>query len=87
MMRGSRNSAFLFVLLAGLLVSAFQSSTSYGQLPVLDFVVLRGATVIDGLGNPPLANATVVVEGDRIRSIFWARSNLPHGCDRDRPIR
>ncbi len=66
MMRGSRNSAFLFVLLAGLLVSAFQSSTSYGQLPVLDFVVLRGATVIDGLGNPPLADATVIVEGDRI---------------------
>ncbi len=70
MMRGSRNSAFLFVLLACLLVSTFQSSTSYGQLPVVDFVVLRGATVIDGLGNPPLANATVVVEGDRIRSIF-----------------
>ena len=54
-MRGSRNSAFLFVLLAGLLVSTFQSSTSYGQLPVLDVVVLKGATVI--------------VEGDRIRSI------------------
>ncbi len=70
MMGGSRNSAFLFVLLACLLVSTFQSSISYGQLPVLDFVVLRGATVIDGLGNPPLNNATVVVEGDRIRSIL-----------------
>ncbi len=63
MMRGSRKSAFLFVLQACLLVSAFQSSTSYGQLPVVEVVVLRGATVIDGLGNPPLANATVVVEG------------------------
>ncbi len=70
MMRGPRNSAFVFVLLACLLVSAFQTSTSYGQLPVLDVVVLRGATVIDGLGNPPLADATVIVEGDRIRSIF-----------------
>jgi hypothetical protein len=70
MMGGSRNSAFLFVLLACLLVSTFQSSISYGQLPVLDFVVLRGATVIDGLGNPPLNNATVVVEGDRIRSVL-----------------
>ena len=69
MMRGSRNSAFLFVLLACLLESAFESSTSYGQLPVLDVVVLKGATVIDGLGNPPLADATVIVEGDRIRSI------------------
>jgi len=69
MMRGSRNSAFLFVLLACLLVSTLQTFTSYGQLPVLDVVVLRGATVIDGLGNPPLANATVIVEGDRIRSI------------------
>ena len=54
-MRGSRNSAFLFVLRAGLLVSTFQISTSYGQLPVRDVVVLKGATVI--------------VEGDRIRSI------------------
>ncbi len=69
-MREFRNSAFLFLLLAGLLVSPFQNSASFGQLPVLDFVVLRGATVIDGLGNPPLANATVVVEGDRIRLIF-----------------
>ena len=69
MMRGSRNSAFLFVLVACLPVSAFQSSTSYGQLPVLDFVVLTGATVIDGLGNPPLADATVIVEGDRSLSI------------------
>ncbi|MEE8349827.1 MAG: amidohydrolase family protein [Acidobacteriota bacterium] len=51
-------------------MSAVQSSIGYGQLPVLDFVVLRGATVIDGLGNPPLNNATVVVEGDRIRSIL-----------------
>ncbi len=69
-MRGSRKSAFLFVLQACLLVSAFQSSTIYGQLTVVEVVVLRGATVIDGLGNPPLANATVVVEGDGIRSIL-----------------
>src|SRR3989304_5255882 len=31
--------------------------------------VIRGGTLIDGNGGPPLANATVVIEGTRIRTI------------------
>src|SRR5688500_14491812 len=32
-------------------------------------IVLRGATVIDGTGVPPVANANVVIRGDRIEAI------------------
>ena len=30
-------------------------------------VVITGATLIDGTGGPPVPNAVVVIEGDRIR--------------------
>src|SRR5262249_5923028 len=30
-------------------------------------LVIRGATLIDGSGRPPIANATVVIEGNKIR--------------------
>jgi hypothetical protein len=73
-----RKASFLFVLLVCLPVSAFEAS-SYGQQASDNVIVLRGATVIDGLGNPPLANATVVVEGDTIRSIL-------SGQDSDYPV-
>jgi len=32
-------------------------------------IVIRGVTLIDGTGRPPLANATVVVQADRITQI------------------
>ena len=67
MLRSSKGS-FLVFLLVCLPVSAFETSVIYGQ-QASDVVVLRGATVIDGLGNPPLTDATVVVEGDTIQSI------------------
>ena len=65
-----QDAPFLLLFLTGLLTSAFQISTSYGQQPGTQVVVLRGATLIDGLGNPPLANATLVIQGDEIQSIF-----------------
>lgn len=39
--------------------------TAYGQ----QTLVIRGGTLIDGNGGPPVANATLVIEGDRIREI------------------
>ena len=39
--------------------------TAYGQ----QNLVIRGGTLIDGNGGPPVANATLVIEGDRIREI------------------
>jgi len=32
-------------------------------------LVLRGVTVIDGTGRPPVADAVIVIAGDRIRSV------------------
>lgn len=32
-------------------------------------LVIRGGTLIDGTGNPPLENGVIVVEGERIKSI------------------
>ena len=69
-MHRTQDAPFLFLFLTGLLISAFQISTSYGQQPGTQVIVLRGATLIDGLGNPPLANATLVIQGDEIQSIF-----------------
>jgi hypothetical protein len=31
--------------------------------------VLSGGTVIDGYGNPPIANGVVVIDGDRILAV------------------
>jgi len=40
-------------------------------------LVLKGATLIDGLGGPPLSEAIVVVRGDRIQSIQSTDSSYP----------
>ena len=42
------------------------ASTVAAQGPVL---VLQGGTLIDGTGRPPIADAVVVVEGNRIRAV------------------
>ena len=74
-MRRSSNASFLFLVFTCLLLGACRMSLSYGQRPEGPVVVLRGATLIDGLGNPPLADATVVIEGDAIRSILSAQDS------------
>jgi len=68
----------LFLLIC-LLISAFQTGTSSGQ-QASNVTVLRGATVIDGLGNPPLRNAVVVIEGDEITSVSGGGSDIPAGA-------
>src|SRR5207244_12764040 len=32
-------------------------------------LVIAGGTLIDGTGNPPLENAVIVIEGERIKSV------------------
>src|SRR5437762_9907924 len=32
-------------------------------------LVIAGGTLIDGTGNPPLENAVIVVEGERLKSV------------------
>lgn len=50
-----------FALLAALLTAA----TAHGQTPL----VLDGGTLIDGTGRAPVADAIVVVEGNRIKAV------------------
>jgi imidazolonepropionase-like amidohydrolase len=45
-------------------------------------VVLSGGTVIDGYGNPPIANGVVVIDGDRILAVGGRDSvAVPEGAE------
>jgi imidazolonepropionase-like amidohydrolase len=50
--------------------------------PAQSALVLRGVTVIDGTGAPPLPNRTVIIDGSRIRQIVGAdeRATRPAGA-------
>ncbi len=69
----------LFFLFICLLISSCQTGTSAGQ-QAANVIVLRGATVIDGLGNPPLRNAVVVIEGDELKSGSRGGTDIPAGA-------
>jgi Amidohydrolase family/IPT/TIG domain len=40
-------------------------------------LVLRGATVIDGLGNPSIPDAVIVIDGDRIKAVGGKNTAFP----------
>ena len=69
-MKVSRRPKVLPFLLTSLLISTFHAGIAHPQRPEGSVIVLRGATVIDGLGNPPLSDAVLVLEGDEITSIL-----------------
>src|SRR5262245_34828226 len=43
-------------------------------------IVFRGVTLVDGTGRPPLANATVVVQADRIAQVTTQPVTPPAGA-------
>src|SRR5262245_24895324 len=43
-------------------------------------IVIRGVTLIDGTGRPPLANATVLIEGNRITQATTQTVTAPAGA-------
>src|SRR5207244_1183284 len=65
-----------FLLLFFLAAAAFAQNPPYapdrrpgeGEGP-FQRLIIRGATVIDGTGAPPIGPADVVIEGNRIREI------------------
>jgi hypothetical protein len=58
-----------------------QSGASYAQQVATDVVVLKGATVIDGLGNAPPTNTVVVIAGDEIQAVLsGGDSDYPAGA-------
>jgi hypothetical protein len=44
-------------------------------------VVLRGATVITGSGDPAITNAVIVIEGERIAAVGNSSSSVPAGAE------
>ncbi len=46
-----------------------------------DYLILRGGTLIDGTGSPPLSEAVVIIKGNRIQSIARVgETKLPSGA-------
>ncbi len=66
------------VLLILLLAFTLNGLVSFAQQS--QTVVLRGATLIDGLGGAPIPQAVVVIEGEQIRSVGGATTNYPSGA-------
>jgi imidazolonepropionase-like amidohydrolase len=50
------------------------------QSPASRVLVIDGGTLIDGSGNPPLRDAQIVIEGDRIRSVGRKGQPAPTGA-------
>ena len=65
------------LLLVSLLLIAQPNSRVAGQQRV---TVIRGGTLIDGNGGPPLQDAVIIIEGNRIRSIAQGPTAAPPGA-------
>ena len=40
-------------------------------------LVLRGATLIDGAGRPPISDAVIVIEGDKVKAVGGKQTHYP----------
>ena len=67
-------------MLVVVLLLAFTLNGPAGFAQQSQPVVLRGATLIDGLGGAPIPQAVVVIEGDQIRSVGGATTSYPSGA-------
>ena len=45
-------------------------------------LVIEQVTLIDGTGGPPVANATVVIEGNRVKEVGTGKVDVPRGTRR-----
>jgi imidazolonepropionase-like amidohydrolase len=72
--------AIALTLLAALIRPGAAAAPS-AQVAASPVLVFSGATLIDGTGKAPLANAVVVIEGDRIRAVGSRDSvRIPQGA-------
>ena len=60
-------------------VCALATSVTLAFAQNASVLVIRGATLIDGTGRPPIANATVVIEGNTIKEA-GAQAQAPAGA-------
>src|SRR5690349_2604806 len=67
---------FTLVSAAALACALTLSADAQGQ----NVLVIRGATLIDGLGGAPVPNSVIVIQGNRIAAVGpAARVNVPAG--------
>jgi len=66
-----------FALLVGASLLVGLSPRPQGQIRSERPLVLRGATVIDGLGNPSIPEAVIVIDGDRIKAVGGKNTTYP----------
>lgn len=69
MKRPSAAVLFLHLLACGVLAAG----PKHSQAPS-GVIVIRGATLIDGTGAPPVPDAVIVIEGERIRAVGTSKT-------------
>ena len=57
------------IMLAIALAGTFSDTLRARQGAQSAVTAITGATLIDGTGRPPVADAVVIIEGDRIRAV------------------
>jgi imidazolonepropionase-like amidohydrolase len=65
-------SGVVFLALACSALAANAAHASKTASP--RFIVIRGATLIDGTGGPPVPDAVIVIEGERIRAVGTSKT-------------
>src|SRR5262249_47813656 len=68
---------FLAIVAAGVLVL---SASTYSRAPPPSMVLIRGATIIDGLADAPVRDRSLLIEGNIIRGLVPADAPAPAGA-------
>src|SRR6266404_4956065 len=68
---------FFDFLAAGVLVLA---ASTYGEAQAPSTLLIRGATIIDGLADAPLRDRSLLIEGNTIRDLIPADTAAPAGA-------
>ena len=64
-------------IVAAMVALSFHPQGWAQQTPAGRVLVLKGATLIDGTGQPPVPNAVVVIEGDKVLAAGGAQTRYP----------
>lgn len=71
MMPGPRQFALVVLIFASSVIGSSQEKG--GSKPI----VLKGATLIDGTGRPPIPDALIIIDGDKIKAIGGKETTYP----------
>lgn len=69
------------VVLVASPLSSWSTETRGGAAGAVDLIVIKGARLIDGNGKPPVENAVIVIEGEKIKAVFReGEAPIPSGA-------